>query len=298
MGDPNLGLGSVVVLDGLRHLADRYDGFIFDQWGVLHDGRTAYHGALECLSQLQVLGKSIVVLSNSGKRAYANECRLAAFGFDRGKYSYLVTSGDVAWEALKLRMEPFYRNLGRRCLLLSGDGDESVVEGLALELVESIESADFILLAGLGGAKEPPNYDAIWMSALALKLPLLCTNPDLARLADGGVAPGCGALALRYEGLGGEVHYVGKPYPDVYKYCRKYFDAHSVRRIVAIGDSLQHDIAGGNAAGLDTTFVCSGIHREHFSGVLDDDARHARLVALIGAHGDRQPTWVLPVLRW
>jgi ribonucleotide monophosphatase NagD (HAD superfamily) len=127
---------------------------------------------------------------------------------------------------------------------------------------------------------------------------MLCANPDLTRLVDGGVAPGCGALALSYERLGGEVHYVGKPHPEVYTYCRMFFDAHSVRRIVAIGDSLQHDVAGGNSAGFDTVFVSGGIHRDDFAFAEGDDIKRARLAELIGAHNDRHPTWMMSSLRW
>jgi HAD superfamily hydrolase (TIGR01459 family) len=288
----------VEFLDGLRQLANRYDGFILDQWGVLHDGRAAYPGAVECLLQLNALGKHAVILSNSGKRAYANEGRLSTLGFERGSYSQLITSGDVAWDALKTKADPFFRRLGHRCLLLSNDGDQSLVENLALELINEVEDADFILLAGLGELDKPSDYEFLLTSALALRLPMLCANPDLTRLVEGGVAFGCGAIALSYERLGGEVHYVGKPHREVYKYCRSFFEEHSVRRIVTIGDSLQHDVAGGNAAGFDTVFISGGIHGDCFASALDDNAKYARLVELIGAHTDRQPTWMLSSLRW
>lgn len=288
---------SVELLDGLRHLADRYDGFILDQWGVLHDGRAAYPGAVECLWQLKELGKFTVILSNSGKRGHANEARLAALGFERGSYGQLITSGDVAWEALKARVDPFYRKLDGRCCLISSDGDASVVEGLALDVVSDGEDADFILLAGLGGLDIERQYRFVLTTALAQGLPMLCVNPDITRLVDGGLAPGSGALALSYEGLGGEVHYVGKPHPEVYTYCRALFDAHSVRRIVTIGDSLQHDVAGGCAAGFETVFISGGIHCEHFAFASGDHVMRARLAELIREH-DHQPTWMLSSLRW
>ena len=36
-------------VDGIAALADRYRGFVLDQWGVLHDGRQAYPGAREAV---------------------------------------------------------------------------------------------------------------------------------------------------------------------------------------------------------------------------------------------------------
>ena len=50
---------------GLSSLLGRFDGFIVDQWGVLHDGVTAYPGAIECLRQLRAAGKHVVVLTDA-----------------------------------------------------------------------------------------------------------------------------------------------------------------------------------------------------------------------------------------
>ena len=286
------------LIEGLRQLADRYDGFILDQWGVLHNGREAYPGAVDCLLKLKALGKHTVILSNSGKRAYVNECRLAALGFERSSYSRLVTSGDVAWEALKTRPNSLYRKLGRRCLLISNDGDRSVVKDLPLDLVFDVESADFILLAGFGDWREHSDCESLLLSAIKRSLPMLCANPDLTRFVEGSVAPGSGAIALSYEQLGGEVHYVGKPHPEVYKFCNAFFEERSVRRIVAIGDSLQHDVAGGNAVGLDTAFISGGIHYDHFASALDNKAKQTRLAELMGDECDSHPRWMLSSIRW
>lgn len=289
---------SVALIDGLQQLANRYDGFILDQWGVLHDGRAAYPGAVDCLRQLKALGKQTVILSNSGKRAHANEGRLAALGFDRECYGQLITSGDIAWEGLRTRADPFFRKLGRRCLLLSNDGDRSVVEDLTIELTADLEAADFILLAGLGDLTEESQFDPLLDAALKRSLPMLCANPDFTRLVDGGVAFGCGAIALTYQRRGGEVRYVGKPHPEIYEYCREYLAGRSARRVVAIGDSLQHDVVGGNAAGFDTVFISGGIHSERFASATSSHDQHALLSEMIGSHDDKQPTWMLPALRW
>ncbi|MHC4732679.1 MAG: TIGR01459 family HAD-type hydrolase, partial [Planctomycetota bacterium] len=58
--------------EGLGAIAADFDGFLVDQWGVLHDGATAYPGAQDCLARLTALGKRVVVLSNSGRRAALN----------------------------------------------------------------------------------------------------------------------------------------------------------------------------------------------------------------------------------
>ncbi len=43
-------------LSGMRELADNYDGFILDLWGVVHNGVAPYDGALECMDNLRQSG--------------------------------------------------------------------------------------------------------------------------------------------------------------------------------------------------------------------------------------------------
>ena len=38
---------------GVAELAERYDHFLIDQWGVLHDGHAAYPDAIDCLRRLR-----------------------------------------------------------------------------------------------------------------------------------------------------------------------------------------------------------------------------------------------------
>ena len=59
---------SIGHLEGLAAVADRYALFLIDQWGVMHDGHTPYPGAVECMANLQQMGKKIILLSNSSKR--------------------------------------------------------------------------------------------------------------------------------------------------------------------------------------------------------------------------------------
>ena len=47
-------------------LAGRYDVWLCDVWGVLHNGFRCYASANEAMRMLHAHGKEIVILSNSG----------------------------------------------------------------------------------------------------------------------------------------------------------------------------------------------------------------------------------------
>ena len=285
-------------VDGLEALADCYDGFAVDQWGVMHDGQQAYPGAVDCLRTLVERGKTVVVLTNSGKRVVPNVRRLARMGFDSDCYNAVVSSGEVTWSALDRREEAYFAGLGRRCLLFSQGGDRTVVDGLDLETVERVEDADFILLAGIDDSRSGGFYENTIHYGSMRDLPLICANPDEIRITSKGLMPSCGAIARRYQSLGGEqVRFIGKPYADIYRYSLRIFGDIPAERIVAVGDSLQHDIVGATAMGLGSAFITGGIHKHDFPETAAAEQWQRRLRTLARTH-NVVPDWVIPALAW
>jgi HAD superfamily hydrolase (TIGR01459 family) len=283
---------------GLADLASRYQGFIVDQWGVLHDGARPYADALDCLARLRAGGKRVVLLSNSGKRTAINRARLAEIGIDPSLYDAVVTSGEATWQALAERTEPFFAALGRRCILWSRYGDRSVVEGLPLEVVERIEDAEFLLLAGVEDDARLEDFGTQLEAAAARGLPMVCANPDIvAVLPDGRFGTGPGALAHHYEQLGGAVGYVGKPHHPIYQVCLEALDHPPHAEVLTVGDSMAHDVAGGAAMELDTALIMSGIHGRIFDAERGVGANRAALEELAREYGVL-PRWVLPRFRW
>src|SRR5690606_35490088 len=272
--------------------------FIVDQWGVLHDGARPYAAALDCLAELRRSGKRIVLLSNSGKRTGVNRARLAEIGIEPSLYDAVVTSGEATWQALAARTEPFFAALGRRCLLWSRYGDRSVVDGLPLEVVERVEDADFLLLGGVEDDARLEDFAAALEAAAARRLPMVCANPDVvAVLPDGRFGMGPGAVAHHYEQLGGAVGYVGKPHRPIYRSALEALGNPPREEVLAIGDSIAHDIAGGAAMELDTALIMGGIHSRVFDVERGAAANRAALEELAREYGVL-PRWVLPRFRW
>ena len=52
-------------ISSFKDLVDKYDYFLFDQWGVLHNGQKKFEKAEECLKFLKVKNKKVVLISNS-----------------------------------------------------------------------------------------------------------------------------------------------------------------------------------------------------------------------------------------
>ena len=60
---------AVEFISSIALLASRYDAFILDLWGVIHDGQQLYPGVKECLEALRAEHKKIIFLSNAPRRA-------------------------------------------------------------------------------------------------------------------------------------------------------------------------------------------------------------------------------------
>lgn len=284
-------------VDGVAAFADRYEAFIFDQWGVLHDGAAAFPDVHATVAELVRRNKKLVMLSNSGRRAALSRQRLAAMGFNLADWVGMVTSGEATWQLMRERAVPPFDRLGRRCLLLTHLGDRGVVDGLDVELVGDIADADFVFASGL-----EPDYtlgflEEVVAGAAARNLPMICSNPDLVALSGDVMVRGPGSLAKDYAARGGPVTYVGKPHRPIYDACFRALEGLEPGEIVAVGDSLEHDIVGARKAGIASAFVTSGIHRDHFPQGASRAAAVIALEGLIEEHG-AAPDWVIERVLW
>lgn len=283
----------MIHLDGFAPLAARYDGFIVDLWGVVHDGVAPYAGAADALARLRRQGARVALLSNAPRRAAAVEAALHAMGLAPGSWTAVVTSGEAAHAALAVRPDPWFRALGEQVFHLGPERDRGVMEGLGLQQVADPAAASFVLNTGpddLGDPGSVAEFEPVLRACRAASLPMLCANPDLEVIRGGRRIICAGALANRYAKLGGDVRQLGKPDPAIYGSVLDILGV-SPDRVLAVGDSLRTDIAGAAAAGLDACWVLGGIHGE----ALGDEI--AAVEALAGAAG-LAPVAAIPTFRW
>ena len=288
----------IPIHDGLSQLAGRYDAFIVDLWGVMHNGVRAFPEAVACLGELRRRDKRVVILSNAPRRADEVTMRNAEMGIAPELADAVMSSGEDAWRHLATRPDPWYRALGRRCYHLGPERDWGMREGLDYDFVADVAEAEFVLNTGAeGGDDTVAHYEPLMVQAQARGLPMICANPDLEVMRGPALEVCAGAIAARYEDMGGEVRYHGKPHPQIYDTCFALLDGTPRGRIAGIGDALRTDIAGANTAGIDGIFVTGGLQGAELGVDADGNAAPARLAALCAAEG-HTPVAALPVLRW
>lgn len=277
-------------LSHLAEIADGYDAIVLDQWGVLHDGTSPYPGTVACLNTLKANGARLAVLSNSGKRAAPNLVRIARMGFAPNLFDLVMTSGEALWQDIaqghvaERRFYPIERQ--------PQDAAQWAM-GLDVTLVGRLEDAEAILLMGLPDDEPVTAHDVKMAAALAAGLPVICTNPDHASPRAGGhMVPSPGALAHAHAEAGGEVRLYGKPHLPLFRALEAALGA-TPERLLMVGDSPEHDIAGGHAARWSTLFVAGGLHQAVFA----DDPFPITLDRLCAKFGAPHPDFAIQRLQ-
>ena len=247
------------IIHGLKDIINQFDTFILDQWGVLHNGDQAFPNAVEALQFLQQHNKKVVILSNSGKTKRFSYGRLADSGITRDLYLDVLTSGDHMRHNFK---QEKFNNLGKNALFFTWDNDTTVLDDCNVNQSRR-EEADFILCSGVDRV-EIKNYMDDLNFGIQNNLELVVSNPDLVAMTPDGSLKMCpGTIAKTYQDMGGIVHWHGKPQPQIYTMCKELVGGWE--NAIAVGDSLEHDIAGANNANIASLFITSGIHAKQIT---------------------------------
>ena len=228
----------------LLDVAQDYDGFLFDSFGVLNVGETAIPGAAECLRDLRARGKRFCILTNAA--SYGVNTALAKYqrmGLDV-RADEVVSSRDVAFTHLSGR--------GWAAIAASGDGFEDAQCPLTdLLAITDWDTPDgFVFLSSIRW--NAGLQDRLVASLRRRPRPVIIGNPDLVAPREDGLSlePGFWGHDLQDQ-TGIVPRFFGKPY-------REAFDAGLARldgRVAMVGDTLHTDILGGMDVGCDTILV-------------------------------------------
>ena len=246
--------------EGLKSIADQYDLFFIDLWGVIHNGIELYHNSIFVLEKLLEKNKEFVLLTNAPRPNLNVQEFLKRMKLGQKFYSKVYTSGEAALNYLNynLKNKTFFH--------LGPPRDASLFEKQKANKTE-INKCDFILCTGLSDEYEDDlNYYKKFLEKQISKK-LVCTNPDLT-VHRGNIEELCaGSVAKVFEELGGKVIYYGKPHKEIYSKC---FDKNE--KVLAIGDNLRTDIKGANNLNIDSIFITEGVHRQEIGDASELDA--------------------------
>ncbi|HEX3982825.1 MAG TPA: TIGR01459 family HAD-type hydrolase, partial [Acidisoma sp.] len=175
-------------LTGFAPLADRFDGFILDLWGVIHDGVKAFPGAIDCLHRLRAAGKPTLLLSNVPRPSRDAQALMQQMGIPDDLYTDILTSGEAVRRALRNPPDLWWAGLGRHVFHLGPERDRGVLDGLPLVSTLHPKAANFVLNTGPDDHRNPSDmaeFEPVLQECARHHLPMICANPDLAVIRGG-----------------------------------------------------------------------------------------------------------------
>jgi 4-nitrophenyl phosphatase len=243
---------------------------ILDMDGVLWKDSSPIGDLPAIFSRICQRGLKVVFATNNGTRTPEQYIeRLAGFGVQAETWQ-VVTSSLVVAELLARRFRPI-PPIPPSLLGKGGEGglgpvfaigEEGVMQalrekGFELLRVEKAEKAQAVVM----GIDRHINYIKMREAALLVRrgLPFYATNPDKTFPTPRGEIPGAGAWAsVIVTATGIEPIYAGKPAPYLLELARERLGTAKEETLV-VGDRLETDIAGGQAAGCPVALVLSGV---------------------------------------
>ena len=254
----------MIAIKSILEIVDKYDNFIIDQWGVMHNGTTGYKHAIESIYYLEKKNKNLFIISNSSKRSKSSKARLPKLGFKDKSFINILTSGEMIWQVINKQFSQ--SDINKNCFHIFDKGKEDGLafrDGLNLSFVDKIDNADFILACTPFTGMQPIDYVPILDKAVSKNLIMYCANPDFETIENNNNQNifCMGTIAEIYKNMGGEVIIKGKPEKDIYIESTSSIKLDKMKTI-AIGDSIFHDIKGANNFDIDSILVKSGIHKD------------------------------------
>lgn len=231
---------------------DGADVLLLDLDGVVYRGRGAVPNAVETLGRVRADGVRVGYITNNASRTPAAVAeQLRGFGLEVAD-DQVVTSPQAAVRMLADRLDP-----GARVLVIGGEGLVTVVEAAGFAVVRSADDTPDAVVQGFAPEL---GWSDLAEAAFALADPdrlWIATNTDWTIPVERGIAPGNGTLVSAVHAAVGRMPIVaGKPETPLFEAAVERFAA---ERPFFVGDRLDTDIAGANAAGMPSALVLTGV---------------------------------------
>ena len=255
-------------------LSSAYDVALVDLDGVAYKGRNAIPTAPPALEAARASGMRLVFVTNNASRepeevaAHLSELGIPATAEE------ILTAAQAGAAMLTEHLAQ-----GAKVLVIGGRGLRTAVQAQGFELADG---ADDNPAAVIQGFSPELGWNQLAEAAYAINsgAKYFATNLDLTLPTERGMAPGNGSLvAAVVTATGVTPPAAGKPQPGMFLLAAKRSGA---RRPLVIGDRLDTDLKGANAAGVPGLLVLTGV----------SDVREALM-----APGEHRPSFIGADLR-
>lgn len=283
------------IFNGINEIIDKFDFFLVDLWGVLHDGDSLYPKAFEALEKINKAGKQVVFVSNAPRKNNIVLGKLDSYKIPKKYYLKVVTSGDIALDFFQKASN----EIGYNYYYIGPEKDSSLLHELdRYKMEKDPKKADFVMAVGFDNFGDRFEAKKEYLdNALYNNLPMVCVNPDKLVVKQNGSTMLCaGEMAKYYEQKGGEVIYFGKPYEGIFEKAVKNFKNFDKQKTIMIGDGIETDVKGANKFGIKSLFVLSGIAAKelNYTGVT---AKREDLKSFVKKY-EVEPYAIIPSFSW
>lgn len=245
----------------LAEIADRFDVFLLDAFGVLNIGEAAIPGTPERVKALKAAGKRVLVVSNAA--GFPHSALLEKYS--RLGYEFapdeVVTSRVTLLEGLNGRQDMHWGLMATRSTGLRD------LEGLHLTYLEEdpepYDKVDGVLM--IGSAVWTEERQSLLEAALAKRpRPVLVGNPDIVAPRETGFSVEPGHFAHRLADKTEIIpEFFGKPFSNIYDIAFERLGEVDRSRVLMVGDSLHTDILGARHVGISSALIS---HYGFFAG--------------------------------
>jgi glycerol-1-phosphatase len=230
-------------------LAQDHDCLLLDLDGTVFRGHEPTPGAVETLAVVR--SRALFVTNNASRGPAEVAQHLSAMGFT-AKPDDIVTSAQSAARLLREQLQP-----GAAVLIVGTESLAAEVRNVGLKPVREWSDGP---VAVVQGHSPQTGWPDLAEAALAIRGGALwvAANIDLTLPSERGLLPGNGSMvaALR-AATDSEPQVAGKPQPTLLTDALARGDFHNP---LVVGDRLDTDIAGANAAGLPSLLVLCGVN--------------------------------------
>lgn len=246
-----------MIYNSLNDIAEQFDVFLFDAYGVFWEGNGFYKNSRETMEKLVKAGKIVVVISNTTTLGPDIRQSYAKRGlFEHKEYSYMITSGDLLRSHLVAGDLSFKSCSEPLKYYVIGLPHHKAFADTKYQQVTDLSEADFVycgvpFMFPQDVAAYPQYADLYWPvhqneageidiwdtltekpfekiveQAVALGLPVLNANPDFTAREGHPLVPNSesvfvvrnGTIAEMFRRRGAEVCEFGKPHANIYDF--------------------------------------------------------------------------------